>query len=264
MSDTRFSVVAGAGLADWQRQLAHFERQFDYPLGERRFRIDHGEDYGAFFRRLGEPTAVLAHDEDGSLLGVLIAVRRRLGARELDYVCDLKIAPSARATRVAVQLLRTWARSRPDDSAPAFGVSMNAPGGRNRLWRTAQRCREAGPVRADGLVLFSLDYGDWQRVGARVEAELGPVAWYDPHGVKDIVLLEPPRRMPLLHAQYGPWAEANQRTPRPDHTHMFCLPAGDPLTAALAELGVAPDASATILHRGADGVDWRALLTSDI
>jgi hypothetical protein len=69
--------------------------------------------------------------------------------------------------------------------------------------------------------------------------------------------------MPLLHAQFGPAAERGGASePQAGSVHMFCAPETDPLHTEL--LGVAPSASATVIHHRMGASDWKFVLTSDI
>jgi len=261
MSELRLRAVDVDRLADWQQDLQAFERRFEYPLGDDHFHIEHGDDYLAFFRRLGEPAPLLA-TVGRRIVGVLVAVRRPVGGRAGWYLCDLKVDPVYARYRAATRLLTTWARLRLQDGEPVFGVSMNPARGDNRLVRAMQRWRP-GELAQTPIVLFSLTHEQWLACRDDLREALGPVSWFDPRGVKDIVLRSTGRPMPLLHAQHGTFAQPNTEA-RPDAVHMFCLPANDALVDRLGQRGVQPDASATIVHRDAVGADWRELLTSDI
>lgn len=256
-------AVAASTLAARQHELTAFERGFVYPLGRDRFHIDHGADYLAFFAALGEPFPWLA-EQDGRLVGVFVAVRRQLANRSIWYVCDLKVAPTATGRGIARRLLRAWADAHVRDADAAFAVSMNGADGQNRMAPLAARCPAAGPIRTTQLVLFSLDHAAWLRTAPLLQRTLGPLGFHDPHGTKDIVLESTGTAMPLLHLQHGPWARPHLAPAREGAVHMFCLPAAHALVGELQRLGIAPNASATVLHRHLGDVDWTWLSTSDI
>lgn len=250
-------------LPEWQERLQAFEHGFTYPLGSDHFRIDHGADYFAFFGRLGAPVPVFAtHDE--RLVGVLVAVQRTIDGRKHWYLCDLKVDPGHGNRMLALRLLERWAQEHLRDGEPIYGVSMNDKSDRNRLVQTLGRRLRHAPVQGEPLVLFSMDFDQWTEHAGAIEDTLGPVTWFDPHGVKDIVLQSTGAAMPLLHAQHGPLGLGNGAQARPGSTHMFCLPLANALVDKLAARGVPPSATATILHRNCAGMDWSHLLTSDI
>jgi hypothetical protein len=264
MSRLHVRTLNAADVAARAAGFAAFERAFVYPLGNDSFHIDHGADYLAFFRSLGEPFPYVAETERG-IAGVLVAVRRRLAGHDVWYVCDLKVAPGAGSGSIGRQLLRTFASEHlAAATTPAFGISMNAADGSNRLAAIARRCVEAGDLQTAQLVFFTFSFDTLPRVANVLEQALGNVAWFDPRGTKDIVLASTNAPMPLLHAQHGPCARPGAGPARPGNTHMLCLPANDPLAAALAARGAQPMATATILHRGLPAFDWRHVLTSDI
>ncbi len=263
MSTVEVRALTAPQLSLRQEPLASFERSFVYPLGHDHFHLDHGRDYLAFFRALGEPFPYVAQSPQG-IVGVLIAVRKSTAHGAVWYLCDLKVSPVAAERGLGQRLLATWARERLEPAAAVFGVSMNAADGSNRMARVARRCPAAGVVQTTDLVLFSLTYEAWQHVAPRLERELGTMQFFDPHGTKDIVLASTGQPLPLLHAQHGPLARRDVGPARPLHTHMLCLPAADALVVSLADLGVRPAATATVLHRALPWFDWRHLLTSDI
>lgn len=259
MSAVVVRELDAAAVARRQAELAAFEREFVYPLGSDRFRIDHGRDYLAFFRRLGRPH-VFAATHGADLCGLLVLVERELDGRRTGYVCDWKVTRRRDHGAVARALLQTAAAACLPPDAAVFGVSMDTAGAPNRLARIATRCPAAGPVRTTRLAVFACDLAVWHAVAQHLEAALGPIGLHCNHGDKDLVLASTGRPLPLLHVRRGPPAVP----PRDDAVHMFCLPANDPLCTQLAQLDVKPGATATVLHRHLGDVDWRALSTADI
>jgi hypothetical protein len=266
MSRARVHALDAAAVACRHAEFAAFERGFTYPLGGDRFRIDHGADYLAFFRTLGDPV-VFAAEEAGELRGVLVAVRRPQPVSAW-YLCDLKVAAGAGAGR-GRRLLRAFAGSRLRPTDRAYGVSMDPASGENRLRRLALRCTTPRIATGPTLALWSLDAGAWGRCAPLLERELGPPGLHDPRGVKDIVLLSTGARLPFLHLQHGRLARpaalpAAARPIAADEVVMFCLPEADPLLGELGRIGAPPRARASTLHVGMEDCRWRQVLTSDI
>jgi hypothetical protein len=104
----KYLFLTGNELRPYYPQLARFEAQFRYPLGDGRFfRISHGEDYGAFFRSFGAPRYILVLDDEGEVAaftaGVRRPIRRRNGSvQEMWYLCDFKIAKPYRGGRTFI------------------------------------------------------------------------------------------------------------------------------------------------------------------
>ncbi|MCR9244887.1 MAG: hypothetical protein NXI31_07635 [bacterium] len=267
MSDVVVRALPLAEVSERQPEFAAFERQFVYPLGEDSFRIDHGADYLEFFRRLGLPVIVVA-ERARELLGVCVAVIRAFEGGRLIYFCDLKVRDRGAGGGLAGRLVRACRRAAETihgaSDAPSFGVSMNPATGPNRMQRLAGRLAGGPVTKGAELAIWSLSCDQWAVVADQVVAELGPVGFYDPSGVKDIVMTSTGERMPLLHAQHGPWARCDVGGPRPGQVHMLGLPVADPLTGAIANLVDVQPATAIVLQRGLEDFDWRALLTSEI
>jgi hypothetical protein len=104
----KYKFLTGDELKPYSTQLARFEAQFRYPLGDgRHFRISHGEDYGAFFRSLGAPRYILVLDDGGEVAAFTAAVRRPVPKRhsppqDMWYLCDFKIAKPHRGGRTFI------------------------------------------------------------------------------------------------------------------------------------------------------------------
>jgi hypothetical protein len=93
-----------------QSNLSDFEQQFVYPLGPHStFRIEHGPDYTAFYRAIGEPITVAA-EIDGKIVGVISIAIRNISidgrASRYAYIGDLKIHPTFQSGAVLFKLAR--------------------------------------------------------------------------------------------------------------------------------------------------------------
>src|SRR5689334_11536829 len=95
----RIVHVDRRGLGEWADGLRSLEREIEYPLDADRFTIDHGDDYAAFFSKIGEAHFLVALDGDvvaGTIAGVFKNVH--IGTRYVRsiYVADLKVRRSYR------------------------------------------------------------------------------------------------------------------------------------------------------------------------
>ncbi|MEM9189117.1 MAG: GNAT family N-acetyltransferase [Myxococcota bacterium] len=239
-----------------------------YPLGDDHFRIDHGEDYFAFFDRLGAlrfEVALDAGEVVACAAGILRDVPIGDGAQRCWYLCDLKVRPDYRGRRIPFRMLLSAFPSGYAACSRGYGISMNSAGdAENRVARMVKRFRLV-PIEVDGpLQLYALTEGEMRRFRPRIEAELGPITFLSLGGVKDIVLESSGAPMPLLHVQHGPCAAVGLDEPQPGHQHMFCIPAGSPLAEEMKHAHIAINSTATVVSHGMRGADWRFVLTSDI
>lgn len=250
------------GAQAFAADLLALERDVWYPLGDDRFRIDHGRRYTAFFERLGDVRVHLALDA-GNVVGVLVAVLRRspFDGRDLWYLADLKSRGEGAAVTAA--LWRAF-RSRAETTR-GFAVSMDPARGPNRLVQMAVRRLEPRPAALAQLVFHFLDADGADRAVRELAPLLGAVSFLDLGGAKDLRLESTGRPWPLVHAQFGPWAQhdALGLRARPGYAHAFCAVEGSPLAAKLA--AIAPVAArATLLAHGLALEQIGAPLSSDI
>ena len=90
--------------------LRAVEARITYPAGDDVFSIDHGADYAAFFRGLGEARFAVVTGATGEVVGGIAGVWRDAvgpdgsGLRSI-YLADLKLSPEARGRGVPAKLL---------------------------------------------------------------------------------------------------------------------------------------------------------------
>jgi hypothetical protein len=251
-------------------RIAGLERGVSYPLGDDRFELDHGVDYFAFFRRLGQLSYFVALDGE-RVVAVVAAVLRaipRSASRPPEkvwYGCDLKVHPDHRGERLPWRMfLHGFPRKYPR-CRRGYGISMNPPGGgENPVVRLAKRFGLAPLSEGPLLALYSMDADDMAAFTPTLEGALGPLSFVSHHGRKDLVLQSTGAPLPLLHVQHGPCAETGLAEPEAGHRHMFCLPESHPLITELAAAGHPADTTMTVLQHRMGHWDWRFVLTSDI
>ncbi|HXF90519.1 MAG TPA: GNAT family N-acetyltransferase [Candidatus Nitrosotenuis sp.] len=120
--------LTGQTKSQFQDQLAAFEQQFTYPLGENTFfTIDHGDDYSAFFENLGQAKTWIAL-EHGQIIGCVSLAIRDLYAHNrlwrVGYLGDLKIDPDHQRGRTLYLLARAVQESLIKNVDFGYGVVM--------------------------------------------------------------------------------------------------------------------------------------------
>ena len=254
----------------FQSRIADLEKGTSYPLGEDRFEIDHGEDYFAFFTRLGQLHYYVVLDGE-RVVAVAAAILRRVPSANREkpktvwYLCDLKVHREYRGRYLPLSIFVNAFPKLYPLSAHAYGISMDADTERpNRVALMLKRFPLAPMSVATKLGIISLDAKQMREVEPILRGHFGCISYLSLEGKKDIILQSTRSAMPLLHVQFGPCAEQGQAEPLDDYIHMFCVAMDHPLLKVLKRQEIYPSATATVVHHRMEKWDWSFILTSDI
>jgi hypothetical protein len=274
----------------WQPQIVAIEQTTRYPLGDDWFEIDHGDDYFAFFDRLGDidyyiglaPQPGLEQQSQQPLeqqseqlqvaivgAGILRQVPFQQGAapQAAWYLCDLKVHPQHQGKRGSLGILRYAVAQGIGRADRGYLISMNpGDGSPNRLVRVLERWPLVSLKQVETLNIYSVDASQMQRLEPLLNRHRGPICYQSLDGIKDLRLQSTGEVLPLLHVQ---WAAPSAAGSARNHTatgfaHMFCAPSQDALAIELNKIGLQPTATASIVAHGMKDCDWRFVLTSDI
>lgn len=247
----------------WQVGVARLENMSIYPLGTDSFRINHGQDYFAFFDRLGN-AHYYAWVQQNEVVAVACGVLRNLPQKAW-YLCDLKVHPDYRGRRLPLKMLTRVFWYQYLRCGRGYGISMNKPNENgNKVFRLLSQFRWL-PFHVGTLLdIYSLDSQGMTQCQPLLEKSWGKIGYLSLAGKKDIVLQSTGKSLPLLHLQHGPTATYQFDSAQIGFTHMFCLPQSHTLSVDLKKLGITPQASATLVHHRMHHWNWDFVLTSDI
>ena len=234
-----------------------------HPFGDDFFKINHGADYFAFFKRLGQLHYYVVLDNK-KVITVVAGILRRAPEKTW-YLCDLKIHPDYRGQHLPLRILKRCFLPNYLRCQRAYAISMNpSDGSTNRVLKLLNHFRYAPISYAHTLNIYMLNFQEINNHKILLESHLGPISFLNLAGIKDLILEKAKYKMPLLHLQHGLCAQADSPEPHRQALHMFCTVHESSLADALQKLNILPAATATILHHRMGHVDWSFVLTSDI
>lgn len=251
----------------WAASLQELESKAIYPLGADFFKIDHGQDYFAFFDRMGEPHFHLAVHENqvvACAAGVLRNLNWKGSTKKVWYLCDLKVHPQFRGHHLPGRLLKKNLFQNYFKCSRTYAISMNPNGGENPVVRIIQKMTWI-PIRpVHTLNFFNLNHG--QALSACDLLRPSP-QFISLSKKKDLILQSSGRAMQMLHAQFDENGIDHPSPPQKDFDHLFCAIENTSRCHTLKKW-TAPFATATVLsHRMSflrEPEDWNFILSSDI
>ena len=254
---------------DWQKyslRLQEFENIAEYPYGDDFFKLDHGENYFAFFERLGEPLFHVALDEN-RVVACAAGVLRTLEIEEKEvkawYLCDLKVDKNYALQKLPAQLFKKNLFSNYLKCSRGYAVSMNPAKGKNRVIKLIERFKWI-PIRYAGkLNFYSFDQDDARDFHDKLSGELGKISYLSLKGKKDLIMKSTASRLPLFHIQHGAIEKNTMEKPTEDGTYMICSNENSKLDNLLKDR-FSVSATASILAHRMNPKDWNFILTSDI
>lgn len=249
-------------------KLKFFEEKLkhDYPLGDDYFNITHGENYYAFFERLGLIHMKLLIDNNeivGSGCGILRNIKYKNDKKwPIWYLCDLKIDPKYRGKHMPFKMLLS-AKQKLNISNRIYGITMNKNDDKeNRVVKLSKKIPLLNFKSGGKLMIYSIDYDTLLKIRPIIERHRGNISFLSLLKIKDLILKSTGSPLPLLHIQWGD--DVNIIQPISGYTYMFCCPINDPLYSELTNNNIITNTTAEIIQHNMDDCDWKFILTSDI
>ncbi len=250
--------------------IAALEARAEYPLGNDFFHIDHGQNYFAFFERLGRIKFYVAEIQGQVVAvgaGILRVIKTKSHPNGLRswYLCDLKVAPEFRGRHIPLRLLGRAFLPNYLRCRRGYAISMNNPGAPdNKVARLLGRFPWARISPATQLDFYAFSATDMETLRPRLEHHLGPISFLALDPQKKLIMRSNGKPLPLLHVQHGPMGEQGLHAPQDGHIHMFCTPCDSPLALELTSMNIERSATATVIQHRMQNFDWGFILTSDI
>lgn len=197
----KFRLLKASEYSLYSEQLKQFEAQFNYPLGEQTFQINHGTadgNYFAFFQSLGnENVFILEHK--GRLLGVGCAILRKVTREEAQsfwYLCDFKLDQSVRGKNILTYLLIRYLIPFYCKSKNLVVINMSSPKN-NWLVKKINSTLFFLRLKIKPLYFYEWTNDEYEEVLNMIPDAFSDMALYTNYGNKDIIIGNEVR--PVIH-----------------------------------------------------------------
>lgn len=252
--------------AEFGPKLQAFENVAEYPYGEDFFKLDHGENYFAFFERMGEPLFHVALDRKkiaGCAAGVLRSLKIDGKETKAWYLCDLKVDRDYALHKIPGKLFKKNLFSNYLKCSRGYAISMNPAKGKNRVVKLIERFSFA-PIRyAGNLNFYSFNQDEAQKIQPELESQVGQISYLSLKGKKDLIMKSTGLPLPLFHLQYDAVKMSGMKEAIETGIYMICSFEETKLDKFLKKK-FPVSATASILSHRLNPKDWNFVLTSDI
>lgn len=247
-------------------RLQTLEANAEYPYGEDFFKLDHGENYFAFFERLGKPLFHIAVEDDriaACAAGVLRTLRVGDECFKAWYLCDLKAHPEFRGRGITTKLFTKNLIRNYLKCSRGYAISMNPSKGENRVVKLLKRLPKIPISYAGQLNFYSFDEIKAAEFHETLRSALGKISYLSLRGKKDLIMKSTGARLPLFHIQHGTMAAEGAKFPTEEGTYMICAFEETDLDKLLKN-NFEVSATASVLSHRMNSTNWNFILTSDI
>lgn len=264
-----FQRINDADLDKYNVAVKIFEKEMQqtYPLGEDAFTINHGDNYFAFFRRLGNVSFFLINNAN-SIVGTACAIERNLAGNKFWYLCDLKISPQHRGKNLSFYLFLHMFYKFFMKTKQGYLISMDPNS--NQIVKIFNKIKNffGLDIRFSKILIYNMDKKSLAGIEKYLQNIFGELSYLSISGKKDLILSSTQRAIPLYHLQHGVFSDKKNSVPYknlPENAMiMFCVEATNPVVLNLQKLNITTNISATIISHKMDFMNWNNILTSEI
>lgn len=258
-------VSLDSNSSQYGQMLQRLESTIEYPYGDDFFKLDHGSDYFAFFKRLGTIKFNLAlhrNEVVGCAAGILRTIKFGTAEKRCWYLCDLKVRKDFLGMRIPSMLIRKNLFKNYIVCGRAYAISMNPGNRENRVINLLKKFSWLPFKHVATLNFYTLSYDEVLNIAPVLQVHFSSNSFLSLHGKKDLIMKSSGEAMPLLHFQHGQFAELGCG-PTLGSKHMFCATPNSKLDTILKEK-FQPQATASIIAHRMTDTNWDFVLSSDI
>lgn len=222
--------------------IKNMEKDIFYPLGEDFFKIDHGEDYFAFFERLGELHYWCVFDKDKLIAVAAGVIRNFENNKKSWYLCDLKVIKEYRGKGIPQFVFkRAFIYNLMNHRVfRAYAVSMNSEDKKLPFHKIKRATLNLLKVK-ETLNIYNFNSNDIELVKTFDDFVLT-----NTKGKKELILKSNKERMNLFHFTKNKTLEVKEE-PNKDSIIMLSAFANSFVDEKLKALSRRPDSTATVL-----------------
>jgi len=247
-----------------QKTLKEFEDYFVYPMGDLTFKLNHGNNYFHFFKRMGEVRTIGYKNNIGEIIMLSTGILRNIENQEVWYLCDLKINPEYVGKRLTLRILKDVLTDFSSISDKAYGIQMNEKGKENRTSKLLTKFNKGYFSKINTLVLFTLTKNELLKHKDVIEQYKGYMNTISLKGVKDIVIQETNTILPLIHLEFTKTKDNNKLILDDNCIYMFSTLQNSNLYKYMIDNDIEINSTASITQHGMDDFNFEFINTSDI
>jgi len=251
--------------------IQKFEKEMEqyYPMGNDYFKISHGSNYYAFFKRIGEINVRLCKEyKTNNIIATGIGVLRSdvPNYSKCWYICDLKVLEKYRNNKIPRSMLLSTLIPSIIKSNSCYGISMNN-GKNNRIFNLSKKMPFLNFKNGGNLLIYSLTYHQILDCDALFKKYRGNYNFISLYGIKDLILKSTNQPIKLLHMNFKKNKKNDKiyYTPVKNYTHMLCLHEyyDSELIHKMAKNNIKTNVTATIIYYNMIS-NWKFIQTDEI
>jgi len=265
-----YEIICESKFNEYNNSLKKFEQKLSnyYHYADDYFRIDHGDQYMNFFKRLGKCKIHICSDKN-QIIGNAISILRNIkNIGKCLYLCDLKVDMKHRNKYIPFKLINNGLNElEKTDKFYMIAMTGKACDKLERFIYFMNSFSDYNITYAGLLYIYTITFDQLKYVDKDLE-KIDKYFFVSSANKKDLILKSTNKPMEILHINFNKYKfnatyDNFYLEPLKDHMYMFCLHENNKLVKVLKNKRITTDVTAKIFHNNMKS-DFGFIQTSDI
>lgn len=268
-------LISDKELFQYHNKIKIFEKKMSqwYPLNSTEcFKIDHGNNYYKFFKRMGKIYASIVLNKNDEIIGTFIGILRYINNTKIWYLCDLKIDQKYRGNWIPYKILKKNFLLK-SITNKFYAITMSNK--ENKVIKISKKMANIFGIniKIEKLKIYMVSSQEMKNIRNILELIKGKLYFTNINKYKSLIIKSTTLPLKLYHVNFKK-NNNNQKELESietkenideDYLYMFCFHCEDQINNILESNNIKTNIFANVIHNIDFKVtDWDFIQTSEI